>query len=69
MFFIHISKLSRKNILFYESHHPTTTTGVKKSLEMYKINGEMLTDIVLCVSNFQKDVQISRLSEDDFEEV
>lgn len=68
MFFIHISKLSRKKILFYGSHHPTTTTGVKKSLETYKI-GEMLTDIVLLVSNFHKDVQISMLSEDDFEEV
>lgn len=29
----------------------------------------MSTDMVLCVSDMHKDVQISTLSEDDFEEV
>ncbi|CAL9096032.1 unnamed protein product [Musa textilis] len=42
-------------------------TGVKKALQAYKI-GEMSTDMVLCVSDMHKDVQISMLSEDDFEE-
>ncbi|URE00795.1 Plus-3 domain [Musa troglodytarum] len=42
-------------------------SGVKKALQAYKI-GEMSTDMVLCVSDMHKDVQISMLSEDDFEE-
>ncbi|WOL03621.1 hypothetical protein Cni_G12341 [Canna indica] len=42
-------------------------TGVKKALQAYKIR-EMSTDVVLCVSNMDKDVQISMLSDDDFEE-
>ncbi|WOL16083.1 hypothetical protein Cni_G24865 [Canna indica] len=41
--------------------------GIKKVLQTYKI-GKTSTDIVLCVSDIQKDVQISMLSEDDFEE-
>lgn len=43
-------------------------TGIKKALEPYKV-GDSSTDVVLCVSNMWKDVQISKLSEDDFEEV
>ncbi|OAY68420.1 hypothetical protein ACMD2_24667 [Ananas comosus] len=42
-------------------------TGIKKALEPYKV-GDSSTDVVLCVSNMWKDVQISKLSEDDFEE-
>ncbi|XP_042393813.1 uncharacterized protein At5g08430-like [Zingiber officinale] len=62
-------KLDRKDFEFTPAkmYKLGQVLGVKKSLETYKI-GEMLTDIVLCVSNFHKDVQISRLSEDDFEE-
>ncbi|OAY66223.1 Uncharacterized protein ACMD2_24701, partial [Ananas comosus] len=41
--------------------------GIKKVTETYKI-GELKTDVVLCISNMVKDVQISMLSDDDFEE-
>nr|CAD1818241.1 unnamed protein product [Ananas comosus var. bracteatus] len=41
--------------------------GIKKVTETYKI-GELKTDVILCISNMVKDVQISMLSDDDFEE-
>ncbi|XP_020590166.1 uncharacterized protein At5g08430-like isoform X2 [Phalaenopsis equestris] len=42
-------------------------TGVKKESEEYKL-GDIYTNIVLCVSNYCKVVQISMLSDDNFEE-
>ncbi|XP_020261962.1 uncharacterized protein At5g08430-like isoform X2 [Asparagus officinalis] len=42
-------------------------TGIKKTEQTYKI-GETSTDIVLCISNFSKDVKISLLSDDNIEE-
>ncbi|PKA61655.1 Zinc finger CCCH domain-containing protein 44 [Apostasia shenzhenica] len=42
-------------------------TGVKKVPEEYKLR-EMSTDVALCISNMDKDVKISMLSDDDFEE-
>ncbi|KAK8969866.1 hypothetical protein KSP40_PGU008706 [Platanthera guangdongensis] len=55
-------------------HHPPKiyqlnqiTGGVKKVPEEYKL-GDMNTDIILCVSNYLRDVQISMLSDDNIEE-
>ncbi|XP_019703985.2 uncharacterized protein At5g08430 isoform X4 [Elaeis guineensis] len=42
-------------------------TGIKKVPHAYKV-GETLTDTVLCVSNMCRDIQITMLSDDDFEE-
>ena len=43
-------------------------TGIKKSSEVYKINGKP-TNILLCVAGLWDDVNISMLSDEDFEEV
>ncbi|XP_028554891.1 uncharacterized protein At5g08430 [Dendrobium catenatum] len=43
------------------------TGGVIKAAEEYKL-GDMNTNIILCVSNYCKVVQISMLSDDNFEE-
>ncbi|XP_020087740.1 uncharacterized protein At5g08430-like isoform X1 [Ananas comosus] len=50
-----------------KSYQLGQVVGIKKALEPYKV-GDSSTDVVLCVSNMWKDVQISKLSEDDFEE-
>ncbi|XP_038990107.1 uncharacterized protein At5g08430-like isoform X3 [Phoenix dactylifera] len=42
-------------------------TGIKKAPHAYKV-GETLMDTVLCVSNMCRDIQITMLSDDDFEE-
>jgi len=43
-------------------------TGIKKSSEVYKIN-DTHTNILLCVAGLWDDVNISMLSDEDFEEV
>ncbi|PKA52481.1 Zinc finger CCCH domain-containing protein 44 [Apostasia shenzhenica] len=48
-------------------HQLDQITGVKKVAEAYKL-GDMTMDIVLRVSNYWKDVKISMLSDDGFEE-
>lgn len=60
-----------EDILFVHSryrHVPGTSTGIKKTQETYQI-GEKSADVVLCVSNMFKDIHLSMLSDDDFEEV
>ncbi|XP_072999806.1 uncharacterized protein At5g08430-like isoform X2 [Typha latifolia] len=42
-------------------------SSIKKASEAYKM-GESSTDVILCVSNMWKDIQITMLSDDDIEE-